>query len=113
MTGPFKLHEDHCTKIRHPTSKFDCYVMQNAYPAIEMDADVGAHVLRADLQYAVLVDPARVRPLGDDVVDDALAQVLRHRVLGGVSRVIYRSRVAYIVQVWICLWQDNANAMEF
>ena len=48
-----------------------------------MDADVGAHVLRADLQYAVLVDPARVRPLGDDVVDDALAQVLRHGVLEG------------------------------
>ena len=49
--------------------------------AIEVDADVCAHVLRADLQDAVLVDAARVRPLGDDVVDDALAQVLRHRVL--------------------------------
>lgn len=48
-----------------------------------MDADVGAHVLGADLQHAVLVHPARVRPLGDDVVDDALAQVLRHGVLEG------------------------------
>ena len=49
--------------------------------AIEVHADVGAHVLGADLQDAVLVDAARVRPLRDDVVDDALAQVLRHRVL--------------------------------
>ena len=48
-----------------------------------MNADVCSHVLRADLKDAVLVDAARVRPLGDDVVDDALAQVLRHRILGG------------------------------
>ena len=62
--------------------------------AIEMNADVCAHVLRADLQHAVLVDPARVRPLGDDVVDDALAQVLRHRVLGRLGRFAgQRSRV--------------------
>ena len=50
-----------------------------------MNADVRAHVLWADLQHAVLVDAARVGPLRDDVVDDALAQVLRHRVLTGVQ----------------------------
>ena len=50
-----------------------------------MNADVRAHVLRADLQHAVLVDAARVGPLRDDVVDDPLAQVLRHRVLTGVQ----------------------------
>ena len=91
--------------------------MQIADPAIEMDADVGAHVLRADLQYAVLVDPARVRPLGDDVVDDALAQVLRHRVLGGVSRVIYCSRVAFIHCIYsytsVDFFCGKIMAMEF
>ena len=57
-----------------------------AHLSIEMNADVRAHVLRADLQHAVLVDAARVGPLRDDVVDDALAQVLRHRVLRAAGK---------------------------
>ena len=62
----------------------------DAHLSIEMNANVRAHVLGADLQHAVLVDAARVGPLRDDVVDDALAQVLRHRVLTGCVLVVGR-----------------------
>ena len=68
------------------------FISDAAHLSIEMNADVRAHVLRADLQHAVLVDAARVGPLRDDVVDDPLAQVLRHRVLTGVQVCTWASR---------------------
>jgi hypothetical protein len=61
-----------------------------------MDTDVCPHVLGADAEYLLLLDPLGVGPLGHHVVRHPLHQVLRHLVQGHELSAQSRS---YVMQV--------------